>query len=582
MTFFKYEPLETPSTLRLVSIPATDNSKGNEKLQLILQHKELSEVRKQYYALSYVWGNPEKVHTIGLNGQDLQVTDNLMFFFRRKRTVTLTFWIDAICINQDDKAEKSEQIGRMAEIYKNASSVYAELGPASEDEQSIFGKIEYLSGFTFAEMQRIESEAGETRATVEDIRLPLEFVESYHAQMWEGLDSFFSRPWWNRVWIIQEATAVGLEKTHLLCGEVEVLLLHAWSCSIAASLAYRRKIWGHMPKPSTFGHIVYRMRNLQRKREEKLMIPLLDVLEDFRGLSATDSRDIVYAALNIANDLREGDIQPDYRMAVANVYRAVVIHYLKNAVEPLRILSYCGTRFQTLDFQAGWASWVPSWQHTYPRTLFSDCITAEDGSQRPTYNPCGIAHFSPELYPIRTKGNVLMIHGFLIDRLSSVSDPCVSLSMGDSMQIVDSWIPKGPTALYRTGETIFDAFLKTVVANMSDSEDKPERGGKAHWDSERGSFAGDDSARERGHVLYYVQWRRLAYSKNGYMALVSHQAKEGDLLYALFGGSVLYVLRPEGDRFILVGECYVHGLMDGEAMQLLETGQAVTEIVSII
>lgn len=115
----------------------------------------------------------------------------------------------------------------MAEIYKNASTVYAELGPASEDEQSIFGKIEYLSHLTFAEMQRIESEAGKIRATVGDIRLPPEFVELYNPQMWECLDSFYTRPWWNRVWIIQEATAIGLEKTHLLCGEVEVSLLNA-------------------------------------------------------------------------------------------------------------------------------------------------------------------------------------------------------------------------------------------------------------------------------------------------------------------------------------------------------------------
>ena len=91
MTLFKYEPLATPSTLRMVLIPPTDGSRDNEKLQLILQHKEFSEVRKRYYALSYVWGNRDQVHTIGLNGQDFQVTDNLMFFLRQKRTVALAF-----------------------------------------------------------------------------------------------------------------------------------------------------------------------------------------------------------------------------------------------------------------------------------------------------------------------------------------------------------------------------------------------------------------------------------------------------------------------------------------------------------
>lgn len=175
-----------------------------------------------------------------------------------------------------------------------------------------------------------------------------------------------------------------------------------------------------------------------------------------------------------------------------------------------------------------------------------------------------------------------MIHGFLIDQLSSLSDPCIPLSVHDTIPCVKSWFPKGPTALYRTGETILDAFLRTVVANMSESADNLQRGGKAHWDIEKGSFTAGYFDEEGQHVFRCTRYRRLAYSTNGYMALVSHQAKEGDLLYALFGGSVLYVLRPEGERFIFVGECYVHGLMDGEAIQLLETGQAVKEVVSII
>ena len=580
MTPFKYEPLAKPSTIRVVLLPATDKSSGNEKLQLILQHKELSEVHKQYYALSYVWGNPEKVHTIGLNGQDFQVTENLIFFLRRKRTVTLTFWIDAICINQDDKAEKSEQIARMAQIYENASAVYADLGPASENEQFVFGKMEYLSTFISAETQRIVLEKGNTNATVESMRLPPEFVEPYDALMWEGLGSFFSRPWWNRVWIVQEATAISSKYTRLLCGEVEVLLAHAFECDFAMALASIRQVWGSMPEPSMAWEVVTRIKRIEGKRQRKEVIPLIDVLEDFRGLLATDPRDIIYAALNIASDLKEGDIQADYTTSVANVYRAVAVHYLKNAVEPLRILSHCGTRVETPDFQIGWASWVPSWHDRYIPFILRSCITGEDGSQRPAYNPCGIAQFSAELYPVRVEENVLMIHGFLIDRLTSLRSTCVQ-SIGDDIQI-NSWVPEGRTALYRTGETVLDAFLKTVVADLSGFLNNRQRGGKALWDIEKGSFAAANFDKEYQQLFGCAQFRRLAYSTNGYMALVSHQAKEGDLLYALFGGSVLYVLRPEGERFIFVGECYVHGLMDGEAIQLLETGQAVKEVVSIV
>ena len=80
----------------------------------------------------------------------------------------------------------------------------------------------------------------------------------------------------------------------------------------------------------------------------------------------------------------------------------------------------------------------------------------------------------------------------------------------------------------------------------------------------------------------YSQGRSLAYSVTGYMALVSQEAKEGDVLFALFGGSLLYLLRRKGDDFVLVSDCYVHGLMDGEAKSLLETGQAIIEKISIV
>ena len=122
----------------------------------------------------------------------------------------------------------------MAEIYKNALLVIAELGPAWEDQQSALRKMEYLSTFMWTESQRIESE-GKRIAISENVRLPPEFVEPYDAEMWEGLASFFRRPWWTRVWIVQEATAISSYHTRLLCGIVEVLLEHASRCNVAGA-----------------------------------------------------------------------------------------------------------------------------------------------------------------------------------------------------------------------------------------------------------------------------------------------------------------------------------------------------------
>ncbi|KAE9379877.1 hypothetical protein N431DRAFT_432242 [Stipitochalara longipes BDJ] len=42
--------------------------------------------------------------------------------------------------------------------------------------------------------------------------------------------------------------------------------------------------------------------------------------------------------------------------------------------------------------------------------------------------------------------------------------------------------------------------------------------------------------------------------------------KEGDLVCLLFGGGVPYILRPKGHRYIFIGDCYIDGLMEGQAM----------------
>ena len=61
---------------------------------------------------------------------------------------------------------------------------------------------------------------------------------------------------------------------------------------------------------------------------------------------------------------------------------------------------------------------------------------------------------------------------------------------------------------------------------------------------------------------------------NGYMGIGSMRMEVGDSICVLFGGEPLFILRPFKAGHHLVRDCYVHGLMHGEAMQMLETGEA--------
>ncbi|EXF84170.1 hypothetical protein CFIO01_05673 [Colletotrichum fioriniae PJ7] len=59
--------------------------------------------------------------------------------------------------------------------------------------------------------------------------------------------------------------------------------------------------------------------------------------------------------------------------------------------------------------------------------------------------------------------------------------------------------------------------------------------------------------------------RRLFVTNEGYIGLAKLSARVGDEVWVLAGGRVPYVMRPieDGNRFSLVGDAYVHGLMDG-------------------
>ncbi|KAL2040599.1 hypothetical protein N7G274_006578 [Stereocaulon virgatum] len=166
------------------------------------------------------------------------------------------------------------------------------------------------------------------------------------------------------------------------------------------------------------------------------------------------------------------------------------------------------------------------------------------------------------------------------------SDPNHGGTIGESIDIVDCWLPADGNAsyTYMSGGTKLDAFQSTIVANIS--EDRPyskppvqaQRGFKISGFNKTLGAPGIDAY----HISQRTSYRLLATSKKGYMALVSHQIEVEDLKYHLFGGSVLCVLRPKGDEFWLICEAYVHELMDGEAMEMLASGERTVEWINII
>ncbi|KAI4691312.1 uncharacterized protein J4E84_003603 [Alternaria hordeiaustralica] len=64
-------------------------------------------------------------------------------------------------------------------------------------------------------------------------------------------------------------------------------------------------------------------------------------------------------------------------------------------------------------------------------------------------------------------------------------------------------------------------------------------------------------------------------STTGFMGLVYPDAQPGDEIVILFGLEMPFVVRPDAEpgHYQLIGECFVLGLMEGEAMEGLEDSQ---------
>lgn len=83
----------------------------------------------KYCALSYCWGSKGRTHEVQINRSRVSISHGLYLALQEllKQGVTAWLWIDAICIDQSDTAEKTQQVRHMGEIYKKAETVYTYL-----------------------------------------------------------------------------------------------------------------------------------------------------------------------------------------------------------------------------------------------------------------------------------------------------------------------------------------------------------------------------------------------------------------------------------------------------------------------
>ena len=421
------------------------HSNQSESLQTCLGRLETVALENEprYTALSYVWGDPSDNIPFVLDNHRLLITRNLALALQALRLDDEPFvlWIDALCINQNDLKEKSEQVLRMKEIYAFASLVIVWLGastPATDVAVDMFNAY-YEKGssldLTARHTYRFRDE--QRQELIQDPQFK-NFIES------NGISSILMvmrflliREWWYRAWVLQEFCvgsevyfACGDKKLRLAVFDNTIMSLKTFFNIRSAHVLYTPEQWittskeEKSKKPSKtdssteMEHAMNFLKQrlyFQHSLQEKKNRSLLDLLVTFyvnvtprSQLRSTDPRDKIYSLLGIALDAEQLKIVPDYSKSVEEVYTDAAAKIL--SLGKSEILHYVHPQTPNMP------SWVPDWGGA-KRPITPYEFRELD---KPFSADATMAAFQPGKTP--GDPSVLECNGCIVDSVSSFSD----------------------------------------------------------------------------------------------------------------------------------------------------------------
>lgn len=233
---FSYKPLDKLEIRLLVLQPGSFNT----VISCELLHSSLTD-HFEYDALSYVWGNPSVTYDILVSGCTVTISQNLYHALNHLRSEVneQKLWVDAICINQSDITEKSQQVQIMADIYRAACTVRCWVGRYFEEDDAqenvevegtssilpdtiarlgpdfsmnlafaflqIFGtnnKHRIWDQEVLRTLPRADCPSSEMEAMIAALKFTVE--DPTMVKGWRDIQRISERPYWRRVWIQQE------------------------------------------------------------------------------------------------------------------------------------------------------------------------------------------------------------------------------------------------------------------------------------------------------------------------------------------------------------------------------------------
>jgi hypothetical protein len=336
-----YQSLQNEGDIRLLRIEPRD---PDDAISCALVTASLNE-NPSYFSLSYCWGDSKKTKEIKCNGVPLNATENLIAAMKRLRATypPQSFWIDAICINQDDFAERDSQVQIMCDIYRSAENVVVYLG---EETQGLGKAMELF--------QILHEKSGEPISSTNTAGMIRDSLPRSSEEVWYRLHDFFNRPWFSRMWVIQEVAVASVDPI-VLCGPFTL----SWS-AIAKVARFLRDtaLTAAIQARSPSGNTIM----IQQFKEMPQSLGLL--LKTSFHFESIDPRDMVFALYGIVHPedrdvLSSPYFKVSYEKSVKDVYRDVMMGCFKHY--GFIDVMFRGSSSSYHSKTEGLPSWVPDW-----------------------------------------------------------------------------------------------------------------------------------------------------------------------------------------------------------------------------
>lgn len=210
---YHYVPLnyQKPQFRILTLLPSADHE---DRIRGTLRVENL-EQPPPYAALSYAWGDDFEAQSLHLQTGSLPIRKNLFDALSALRHASkpCDLWIDAVCINARDVDERHSQVRCMRTIYDSATEVIVWLG---EGDQHTKRAMKLLDEIATGRHNFLKGVPNFSRL---------------------DLDSLLGRPWFKRMWVVQEVVGT-LGECTIRCGSDK---MEFWTFCLATRFAKEDK-----------------------------------------------------------------------------------------------------------------------------------------------------------------------------------------------------------------------------------------------------------------------------------------------------------------------------------------------------